>query len=69
MREIRPTDRPQASIDRRHFLAAGAASVAGAAALGTSPERAGQCRCIERTRVVLSLRRPANASCCRANWE
>ncbi|MHB8974883.1 MAG: sugar phosphate isomerase/epimerase family protein [Pirellulaceae bacterium] len=36
MRETRPPDRPLASLDRRHFLAAGAASVAGAATLGTT---------------------------------
>ena len=50
MRETRQADRQQSSLDRRNFLAAGAASLAGAGVLGTSRDALAQAD--ESNRVV-----------------
>jgi hexulose-6-phosphate isomerase len=50
MRETRQADRQQSSLDRRNFLAAGAASLAGAGLLGTSQDALAQTE--EAPRVV-----------------
>ena len=60
----RPTDRQQNTCDRRHFLAAGTALVAGASALGLSHAGTSPGRRLRRTSSHLH---PANASSSPAN--